>query len=341
MSASERLIRALAIFGLLSTLTSVAKADGVESENRTEGRPADVAAAAQSLFVEGKRLVSEGRFAEACASFEQSQHLDPAAGTEINLADCYEKSGRIATAWITFHEAVGAADRARRPDWAEQARQRARILEGEVPQLTLMVDAPPPGFELWRDRASVGPSTYGIAVPVDPGTHEITATAPSHGAWSTRVTIEKGAHVILYVPSLAEQIPASIAAHDAPASSFRPAEARARGSAAPIQRTIAFTLGGAAIVLMGVGTYAGLTAIADNADAAQRCPASPRCTDPRAVGLTDDARHAASVSTVAFIAGGAVLVSSAVVLFTARSARSASSIAVGLTGGNVFLSGRW
>src|SRR4051812_25793931 len=72
-----------------------------------DGAPsASAIAEAQVLFTEGRRLVTEGRYAEACAKLAESQRLDPSAGAQLNLADCYERSGQTASAWTVFREAA-------------------------------------------------------------------------------------------------------------------------------------------------------------------------------------------------------------------------------------------
>src|SRR6478735_9605838 len=48
-------------------------------------------AKAEALFDEGRRLLAAARFAEACPKFAESQRLDSALGTLLNLGDCYEK----------------------------------------------------------------------------------------------------------------------------------------------------------------------------------------------------------------------------------------------------------
>src|SRR3954468_2190760 len=67
-------------------------------------------AAAQALFEQARKLMADGKFPEACPKLAESQRLDPGAGTLLNLGHCYEKSGRTASAWVTFKDAAAAAD---------------------------------------------------------------------------------------------------------------------------------------------------------------------------------------------------------------------------------------
>ena len=80
---------------------------------------ADTRAAAAVLFEDGRKLKDEGKLAEACPKLEESQRLDPGIGTLYHLADCYERSGRTASAWVGPAPAgrwIGSAAREKRPD---------------------------------------------------------------------------------------------------------------------------------------------------------------------------------------------------------------------------------
>src|ERR1700690_1752913 len=72
-----------------------------QSQNNTvngcTANPRDAAAAAV-LFHEGYKLRQEGKDDAACKKFEESAHLDPMAGTLMNLAECRANQGKTATA---------------------------------------------------------------------------------------------------------------------------------------------------------------------------------------------------------------------------------------------------
>src|ERR1700712_4897702 len=63
-------------------------------------------AAAESLFDDVLRAMKSGRFVDACPKLEESERIDPGIGTLLYLAECYEKTGRTASAWATFREAA-------------------------------------------------------------------------------------------------------------------------------------------------------------------------------------------------------------------------------------------
>jgi len=165
-------------------------------------------AAAEALFDAGKQLLDEGRFTEACPKLAESQRLDPAPGTLLNLADCYEKAGMSASAWATWLEAAAAAKTAGQTKREELARQRASALKTRLVSVTITVPESSriPGLEIARDGVPVGLAMWATAVPVDPGTHAVVAHAPGRRTWQTAVTVVDGSQPVqVTVPILEKE----------------------------------------------------------------------------------------------------------------------------------------
>src|SRR3954464_4457066 len=162
-------------------------------------------AAARALFAEARRLAAAGDYADACPKFEASFRLNPGIGTNFNLADCFEHTGRIASAWARFLDVAAATKLAGQPEREQVAPQRAAALEPRLAHLVLAVAAPAPGLVVERDQVTVPPSSWGVALPIDPGVHTIKVTAPGKRSWSTEVRVPEGdpANLSLRWPPLA------------------------------------------------------------------------------------------------------------------------------------------
>jgi hypothetical protein len=166
--------------------------------------------AAARLFREGRALVVAGRFAEACPTLEESQRLEPRLGTQLNIAFCQERLGKLATAWSGFQ---AAATRARREGDAAReqfATARALALAPRVPWLALRVAAGEAGgpSTILLDGAPLAPSAWGKELPVDPGSHVLVAlhggSEHANGAqeyWRTAVVLHESEHTNVSIPA--------------------------------------------------------------------------------------------------------------------------------------------
>jgi hypothetical protein len=186
-------------------------------------RAAPAGAEAETLFREAKRLMAEGKIAEACAAFEKSQRLDPTVSTLLNEASCREKNNQLATAWGLFLEAErqtrGAADEPGKK-LHKVAVDHAARLEPRVSKLTIRVSAEnrTEGLEISRGGDRADEVEWNRALPVDGGAHTITARAPGKADWSTTVTVGmEGDAQTVDVPKLASLPPAPVVAVTAPA----------------------------------------------------------------------------------------------------------------------------
>lgn len=159
------------------------------------------AAAAEVLFKQGKQLMEQKKYADACPKFEESQKLDPGLGTQMNLALCYTELGRTASAWSLYLEVASQAKATNQPDREKKARDAAAALEGKLSNLTIEVASPPEGLEVKRNGQPVGKASWGTPLPVDPGDVQVTAVAPGRKLWETTVKVTKGTTTVK-VPEL-------------------------------------------------------------------------------------------------------------------------------------------
>src|SRR5687767_251519 len=107
-------------------------------------QPADNRALAEQLFNEARDLVKAERWSEACPKFEASLRYDPVLGTRLNLATCYERIGKLASAWGLYRESVELARKAGDTRRADYAQKQAAALEPRLPKLAISAPASPP-----------------------------------------------------------------------------------------------------------------------------------------------------------------------------------------------------
>ncbi len=200
---------------------------------RAQQPAAQRTAAAHALFEQGRSLMGAGRYAEACAKLEESHRVEPAPGTLLNLADCYDRIGRTASARELFLEVAALAKSARfvqretatRESTTEAerrealaragalekrealARERANALEPKLSRLRVVVGAAAAGLSVQRDGIVLEASEWGAAAPVDPGQHVVEASAPNK--WDYRIMryVPPGAALVtVEVPPLLDRV---------------------------------------------------------------------------------------------------------------------------------------
>lgn len=161
-------------------------------------------AAAQALFDEGRELMQNGHAREACPRFEESDRLEPGLGTRFHLAACYEALGKLASAHALFLDVAAEAKSRAQGERERLARQRAESIEPRLSRLTIEVPfASASELRIERDGEAIGPAQLGLAVPVDPGRHRVSASAPGRTSWSTEVDVgADGAFTRVEVPPL-------------------------------------------------------------------------------------------------------------------------------------------
>ena len=276
---------------------------------------ADSNTSAQALFEEGRRLMAENQYAEACPKFAESQRLDPGAGTLLNLALCYEKNNQLASAWVTYNEAAADADRSGRPEWVKRGKEKAAALAPMLTTLTVIVskNAHIDGLEVTRDGQPLSSAEWGLKVPVDGGDHVIEARAPGHETWTT--------HVKAPAKSAALTVNVAVLTKSATPTKVEPVipkrEPEKPATKGGTQRTLGVIVGAVGVVGLGLGGGFALNAMSKHKTAKEDCsPDETRC-GTRGLADYDSANESADIATIAFIAGGALLLGGVVLYLTA------------------------
>jgi hypothetical protein len=278
---------------------------------------ASVVARAKMLFEDGKRLLNQKEYNEACRLLDESFRLASASGPLLALAMCHEGQGKIATAWSEYKETVARARTLGQTDWTEKARLAALALESRLPRITVTLGpeaARIPGLVVRCDGLVLGAESLGVPAPLDPGAHTIDARAPEYQPWAAPIVAKEGESLSVTVPPLWNLAP--------PTSRSDAAESRM----SPL-RTIGILSGAAGLVALGVGSYFAVRAIDQNRDSTLNC--TENLCNSNGTHERLDAISSANGATAAFIVGGVSLVAGVTLFVVGRSRPAHTAFAAG------------
>lgn len=254
-------------------------------------------AAAEALFAEGRAAMDASDYDTACSKFAESGRLDPAVGTQLNLANCEEQRGKLATAWRMFRslaERIPAID-PRRP----VAEERVRDLDRRVPRLRISsTSALPAGTRVRIGAVELTNDGFGSPIPLDPGEHVVTVFVPGKKELRRFVRLEPGSLVEVAVPT-----------DDGPASSSPQARTepdqvspRASDDFMGVDRDVAtygaFGIGAAGLL---VGSITGLIGLQKESVADSNCDDATQTCNQRGFDANAASRTMATVSTIGFV----------------------------------------
>jgi hypothetical protein len=266
---------------------------------------------ADRLFKEAVALRDKDDIAGACRKFDESQKAESSSGTLLNIGQCHETFGRFASAQATYLKAKELAATRGKQDHIKKADERLKAIDSKVAHLS--IDQGPldgiPGASIELD----GVVTTARDVAIDPGPHVVETKAPNYDSGVYRVNVDQSAaQTTVVVPrptprgrgvSLVEEKKAG--------PQLEPSKTESPS------RVPAYLLGAAGLAGIALGSVSGLIASSALEDAKGPCPTYPKCS-PEANEPNDRATIWATVSTVSFIAGGALLAAGAVYFFVAK-----------------------
>jgi hypothetical protein len=274
--------------------------------------------AATELFAKGRAAMKEKDYATACAAFAESARLDSKVGTLLNLADCEERIAHFASARAHWQQ---AADLAHAQGDAREgvALKHFLALDPRVAKLTVrLASDAPPGTTVRRDGVEVGAGSLGVALPVDPGAHELVVSATGYEDKKVPVMLKEGeAQEVSVGPG--EKHPAP----PPPTPVAPPPVPAPPPSTWNAQKTLALTAAGVGVAGVVVGSVFGLKAKSANSSSMNNASSSGCSPDntcgPIGLGLRDTAVRDGNISTIGFAAGGGMLALGTILWLTARS----------------------
>ena len=297
-----------------------------EAQTDPASTPRDNRARAQQLFDSALADAEAGNFVAACPKFLASQDADPKTSTLMNLANCYQHNAQSASAWGAFREAEIMARKAGRPELESAARARATALEPKLLRLNIVVPEASrlAGLVVTRDGALIPAGEWGVAIPVDPGEHVLTASADGHKSWAEHVAIEAESKTITLPalePAPVEPTPtAEGPLPPPPPKGLTTLQTVGIGGAGI---GVAAMIGGGVLALVAKGSYDDAKSLCRGGSTVG-CPAG-------AVSDADSAYTKAAVATGIFITG-AVLVAAGATLFFVAPDRKRQRFAFGPAG---------
>jgi hypothetical protein len=303
---------------------------------------------ADKLFKEGKKLLDQKRYSDACAAFEQSAQLDPGIGVQLNIGLCYEEWGKLALAWRAFTKAEQMASDSKDSRLA-RIHERVQGLDAQVPRLTVHVPAGADveALAIQLDGKPLDADKIGKQQLVDPGPHQVEYIVDGKHK-SKVIPVERGANAEITLDA-----PVTAVKKKKPVEPKRGGDKGGGGDRTPpapgsIQRLAAYGTAGAGVVLVGISIGVAVAAKSSYATALRdHCMGSTSMCDSTGLSETHAARSHANVATGLFVVGLAAVGGGVALYLLAPRAKRPSEHALYLApslgdgGGGVVFGGRY
>jgi len=302
-----------------------------------------------ALYREGIDLGNAGRWSDACDRFRAVLSIRSSAKVYFSLAQAEEQLGQVASAQADYGRALESARAAGEFDVVQAVDQARAKVDPRVPHVRLVSTGPGHATATLDGH----PVPLGIAIAVDPGTHQVLSSAPGMRDATTSVAIGERQELDVPIVMRPAGAPSPLAATPQSSEPAAPPngtpEAPHDASTSPVPfRPIALATAGLGVVGLGIGIAFGLQAKAKNDQSNSEGCAGTLCPNQSGVSLRQDALSAANVSTLAFVVGGLLATGGVVLWLVAPPAtpdRAAgvgvSPVALGVGGGGFAVAGGW
>ncbi|MGE5787997.1 MAG: PEGA domain-containing protein [Myxococcales bacterium] len=181
-SLARAVCLSLALASGASMLGAVSPADAAEKDELSSAR---------AKFQQALELEQAGNYAHAVQMFREVGQVRMTPQVRYHIASCEEKLGKLVAALGGYELALAEAE-SLGPDFQKEVEERASSLRSRIPKLVIERGQGAKAATVELDGVSLGSSSIGVEVPIDPGPHTIQAKAPGYQPYSTTVEVTEG-----------------------------------------------------------------------------------------------------------------------------------------------------
>ncbi|WP_437629946.1 PEGA domain-containing protein [Sorangium sp. So ce854] len=146
---------------------------------------------ARAQFQQATELEQAGNWAAALQRFREVGQVRMTPQVRFHIAVCEENLGRLVAALGGYELALAEAD-AVGPDFRAEVEQSIGRLRARIPKLVIVRGKGAASAAVALDGVSLGGTSIGVEVPLDPGPHALTAKAPNHKPFQQTVELKEG-----------------------------------------------------------------------------------------------------------------------------------------------------
>jgi hypothetical protein len=314
---------------------SIARADVSDGDKAT----------ARQLTIDGYEALKKNDYAGAADRFKRADSLYHAPTITLGMARAQVGLGKLVTAQELYsrmvHEPLPPNASAGVTKAVEDAKRELEALSPRVPSVVINVKGTD-ASRVTLDGVDVPSAALGVKRPVDPGKHSIKATAAGFAPGEAIVSLLEGKSESVTIelkPGLDTSAPPVVAALPVGVPPpLKPTEPTpVLGNAAPVspapdhveakrstQETLGFVALGVGAAGLIVGGITGGLALGKHGDIIKSCPEGHCPLDQKASlqPEIDSYNSMCTISTIGFIAGGALAATGIVLMLTAPRAKA-------------------
>jgi hypothetical protein len=186
-------LKAVLLLSLTGTVGSWLTAAGeVQAQN------VDELAEARASFQRAVELEQGRNWGGALKLFRQVGQVKMTPQVRYHIATCEEHLGQLVVALGGYELALEQSE-GMHPDFIEEVQASINDLKSRVPKLAIERGQGAEAASIQLDGVDLGASSLGVEIPLDPGPHTVTATAPGYEPYQETVSMTEGGVEVLRV----------------------------------------------------------------------------------------------------------------------------------------------